>query len=239
MVLDILIELLEYRGMTKSRDIDWQGIELDYRAGVKSLVAIGEQFGVSDAGILKRAKRDGWARDLSKRIKAETARKVVIETVARGLSPEEQEAKLVSENELVSVAANQQTGVVFRQRQRIERLTGISDKLTEELEKQIANAVELDVVGDLLHSPDEKGRDKLNEIYQKVISFPGRVTSLKNLVETSKTLIALERQNVGLADNANGEADKPAETADMSEAETARRIAFVFASAMHKKGTTE
>ena len=48
--------------MTKSASIDWNAVELEYRAGIRSLRAIGAQFGVSDAGIIKRAKRDSWVR---------------------------------------------------------------------------------------------------------------------------------------------------------------------------------
>lgn len=61
--------------MSDKKDIDWNAVELEYRAGIKSLKAIGNEFGVSDAGILKRAKRDGWERDLS----ARRHQKVVLE----------------------------------------------------------------------------------------------------------------------------------------------------------------
>ncbi len=42
--------------------------------------------------------------------------------------------------------------------------------------------------------PDDKGQDKLNEIYHKVISMPERVKSVKALSEALKNLIGLERQ---------------------------------------------
>lgn len=41
---------------------DWERIELDYRAGVKSLREIAEGSGVSHVGISKRAKRNHWER---------------------------------------------------------------------------------------------------------------------------------------------------------------------------------
>jgi len=49
---------------------DWQRIELDYRAGIKTLRQIGEENGVTEAAIRKRARRDEWTRDLSARIAA-------------------------------------------------------------------------------------------------------------------------------------------------------------------------
>lgn len=47
---------------------DWIAIEADYRAGVKTLRAIGDEHGISHAAINKRAKRDGWERGIDSRI---------------------------------------------------------------------------------------------------------------------------------------------------------------------------
>lgn len=46
---------------------DWEKIELDYRAGIKTLTQIAAEHGISHVAIIKRAKRDGWERDLSHR----------------------------------------------------------------------------------------------------------------------------------------------------------------------------
>ena len=43
-------------------------------------------------------------------------------------------------------------------------------------------------------SPDDKGQDKLNDLYHKIISMPQRVKSMKDLSDTLKTLIGLERE---------------------------------------------
>jgi hypothetical protein len=51
-------------------EINWLAIESEYRAGIRALRPIGEQYGVTEAGIRKRAKRDEWDRDLTARIKA-------------------------------------------------------------------------------------------------------------------------------------------------------------------------
>ena len=56
-------------------------------------------------------------------------------------------------------------------------------------------------------SPDDKGNDKVNDLYMKIISMPGRVKSMKDLSDTLKTLIALERQAFGLDDENNKPVD--------------------------------
>jgi hypothetical protein len=212
--------------MTKPKDIDWDGVELAYRPGIKTLAVIGEEFGISDAAIVKRAKKYGWTRDLKERIRAETEKRL-----AELVSPE----KLVKEELVIEANANLQTSVVVSHRKDIGQARNLGGKLFAEVEAVTDNRELFDKLGELMYAPDDKGRDKLNEIYQKVISMPGRVSSYKALTDAIKTMIGLERQAYGLADNANGEANSE-QKAEISDTEAARRIAFVFASAMHKKG---
>ena len=54
---------MEAEQKAKRAQIDWDGVELHYRAGIRSLMDIAKEYGVSDAGILKRAKRDGWEKN--------------------------------------------------------------------------------------------------------------------------------------------------------------------------------
>ncbi|HHD7578734.1 TPA: hypothetical protein ACOVI3_002944, partial [Escherichia coli] len=54
----------------------------------------------------------------------------------------------------------------------------------------------------IMFDPDDKGRDRLNEIYQKVISLPSRVKSMKDLSDSLKTLIGLEREAYSIENKA-------------------------------------
>ena len=49
---------------------DWEAIERAYRAGLLSIREIASAHEVSHTAINKRAKRDGWERDLSEKIQA-------------------------------------------------------------------------------------------------------------------------------------------------------------------------
>jgi hypothetical protein len=52
-------------------------------------------------------------------------------------------------------------------------------------------------LGELMRKPDDAG-DRLNEIYKKVISSPVRVDTAKKLVETMKSVIAMELEAYGI-----------------------------------------
>jgi len=58
----------------------------------------------------------------------------------------------------------------------------------------------LEQLGELLRSEDDKGQDKLNDLYHKVISLPGRAKTMKDLGESLRVLVTLERQAFGLDD---------------------------------------
>ena len=51
----------------------------------------------------------------------------------------------------------------------------------------------------IMYDPDEKGKDRLNEVYHAVISLPERTKTMKALGETLKVLIGLEREAYGIA----------------------------------------
>ena len=64
---------------------DWEEIERDYRAGIKSISQIAREQDISRAAIHARARRRGWQRDLSvqvqQRAKEKLAREAALEAV--------------------------------------------------------------------------------------------------------------------------------------------------------------
>ena len=123
----------------QAKPTDWERIELDYRAGIKTLRQIAGENSISEGAIRKRAKRDDWTRDLSERIqdKAEQlVRKDVVRKVVRTESA-------LTERVLVDVNAQAVADVRLGQRDDIGRAKGITRRLLDELEDS-AQAYELD-----------------------------------------------------------------------------------------------
>lgn len=169
---------------------DWEAIESAYRAGLMSIREIASQQGITHTAINKRAKKEGWERDLKAKIKAKAESLVSKREVSRQVSSE----KMVSERQLIEANAEVIANVRMEHRGDIRRARNIANSLFDELEAECSDVAALQQLGDLMYEPDDKGYDKLNEIYRKVISMPGRVKSMKDLSDTLKTLIGLERQ---------------------------------------------
>lgn len=173
---------------------DWERIEAEYRAGVLSIREVAAQHGITDTAIRKRAARDGWARDLSKRIQDKA------EALVRTAEVRSQVRTESANSDRLIVEANAEViaNIRLSHRKDISRSRTLAMALLGELEQQTGNLDLFEKLGELLRAPDDKGMDRLNDLYQKIISTPGRIDGMKKLAETLKNLIGLEREAYGL-----------------------------------------
>lgn len=207
----------------KKSPIDWEAVELHYRAGIRSLKDIGAEFGVSDAGIIKRAKRDDWERDLRAKIQAKAEAKVSASLVSAEVSAQTK----VAERQIVDANAQAVADVRLAHRRDIHRARRLTNALLDELEQQTDpdTLVMLDELGELLRNPDEKGMDKLNDLYRKVIELPERSKTMKVLAESLQKLVDMERQAFGMDAKDSGGGDAPPWAArEMTDTERAVRL---------------
>ena len=209
--------------MARPSKVDWDLLEIEFRQGKRSLRNIGEQFGISESAIRKKAKSAGWEQDLSARIDAKTEALVLKkehrEKVARGEAEDTDEGVVTSASEVRAEA-------VWQQRTDTSRARGVVNNLFLELEQMVGDNVDnLKKLGDRLCEPNENGIDKLNDTYQKVISLPGRADVAKKLVESLEKSINLERKILRIKDEESAEEiAKTAVTAAMSAAEAYKRF---------------
>lgn len=166
---------------------DWEAIEREYRGGQLSEAEIARQHGVSRTAIQKRAKKRGWSRDLTDRVRTEIAARMVAEGLheARGAAT-------------IELAAARGVAVLTGQRGRIGRATEAVAKLLEELHDttdhlpDIEDAIHEETAGD----HDGKRRSRM----LAAVALPSRSSVVHNLTQALKTLIALERQAYNLGD---------------------------------------
>ena len=182
---------------------DWERIEADYRAGLLSVREIASANGVSHVAISKRAKRDGWERDLGAKIKAKADALVTKAEVTKEVTSEQ----LVTERRIVEANAQVIAEVRVTHRRDIARARSLAMKLLDELEVQTDNIGLLEQLETALAG--EGGPDGLLRVLQRVTSTSGRIDSAKKLAEAMKVLISMEREAYGIADAAKG--DSPGE----------------------------
>lgn len=121
------------------RRADWEAIERDYRTGQFSDQELADKHGnvISRQAISKRAKLQGWQKDLSVEVRRATKAKLIAEQVAEKVA-EEVAAKVAKSGnatiDAVLAAAETNKQVVLGHRRDIAKLTSLTMSLVGQLE---------------------------------------------------------------------------------------------------------
>lgn len=187
-----------------AKPTDWERIELDYRAGALSLREIAASHpGTNHVAIARRAKAEGWTRDLSERIKSKADDLVTRAAVTADVTAN----RAVTEKQVVEANAQDQASVRLSHRKDIRRKRAIVASLMDELEAQVGpeNAALLADLGEIMRNPDDNSQDKRNDLYNRIISLPERAKTAKTLAETLRITVDMERQAFGMDKDAKAD----------------------------------
>lgn len=108
---------------------DWEAIESAYRVGALSVRAIADQNNITDTAIRKKAKKEGWLRDLTDEVRRATREKLVRDEVRNDGSREPRK----TDEEIVAEASDAAAAVVLSHRYGLARWRAIADKLCDAL----------------------------------------------------------------------------------------------------------
>lgn len=188
--------------MAAPKKIDYERIEPGWRAGLLSphqlAAAYTEETGqkVSHAAIIKHFKKAGIARDLSAKIR-DRAEAMVTEAMVTGKVTPRQ---TIPDSTLIEEGSTQVATIKLAHRKDIHRARRLTNALLDELERETdpETVALLSEFGALMRTPDDKGADKLNDLYHAIISLPERSKTLKVLTESLQKLVDMERQAFGM-----------------------------------------
>lgn len=169
---------------------DWDAIEREYRLGIRANTAIARTHGITEGAIRKRAKAEGWTRDLNAQVKAK-ADDLVRKREVRAQVRQEQR---VTERKEVEIAALQQVDIRLGERRDIVKARNILNELMADLEAATDRAA---VPVDTSQMPPG---DLLKHHEARMRSLGTRAGNIKTLTEALRNLITLERQAFGIDD---------------------------------------
>jgi uncharacterized protein YoxC len=156
---------------------------------------LADKYGVSHVTIKKKADRLEWPRDLSAKINAEAERRA-----NSAAANSDANSKKATEKEIVQANAQAIVDIKLSHRTDIARGRKLVAALFDELEETTTNKELFEQLGEIMRRENDHGQDKLNDIYQKVISMPQRIDGVKKLSEALRVLIDKERQAFGITD---------------------------------------
>lgn len=188
--------------MAAKKQIDWEAIERDYRAGIKSLRVIATQHQITDGAIRDRAKRYSWQRDLTEKVRKAARAQLLrgatqsdtTQATTRVPSPQKEE-------EIVNEAAEVQVAIIREHRKDIARGRRLTLRLMDELDATTSHLGEL---SQLIESSDGSAAKKALD---KIASLSSRVGALFNLSVAAKNWMGMERQAFNINDDFDGDDD--------------------------------
>lgn len=159
--------------MGRRSDIDWEAVERDYRIGQLSLRQLAAKHEVALSAITRRQKKEGWTRDLSEQVKAQTKARLI--ELAAKEAHEKGTQSIQADAESVQAAAATNAEIVSGHRKDIQAETARSKKLAGKIDELMEKSVE--------------GKD-----------VALLVSTHESLVRSRARLISLEREAYGIGE---------------------------------------
>lgn len=203
----------------KGRRVDWDAVERDYRTGKFTLREMGDKYGVTHAAIGQKARKMGWTADLSKAIKQATNAKLIAEVVSKEVSSATQS---VSNTVLAVAEINKQ--IILGHRTGLNRLSALKEKLLMQIEQAANDMPNLSDVIEMARSPDEHGKDRLNDALRKAMSRSTLADDLKTLTDVDEKVRRGEREAFRLNEEESPESELAAMSDDDLDARTEKLL---------------
>lgn len=222
--------------MGRRTDIDWDPIKRDYEANLLTGDELATLHGVDRASIYRRAKKEGWTKNLAAQVQARTEARLVTATAATGkqqsntnATPDPQKpatgkpsrAKAnatgqpaqSTEDEAIEVAAQANVAVILGHRTDISRARKLTARLLDEAETQAEDVSKVlpmlaGAVDVVVGGKALPASDivRIQAALHRAKELPTRVATLKGLTEAMRLQQGLERQAFGI-DKSDGGGD--------------------------------
>lgn len=176
------------------KQTDWEAIEAEYRSGTISNAELGRKYDVSEGAIRKRAKAQGWTKDLTEKVKTAVRDRLVRAEVREANA----RTNSRTDAEIIEAAAETAVQVVQIHRRDVRNGRIICAALFAELQDTSANR---EIIAESIDSEtqDDSSPARRNQML-KAISLPTRARAMLDLSAAMKNLVAVERQAFNLND---------------------------------------
>lgn len=181
----------------KKKAVDWVKLEIDYRAGVKTIRTLESDYGISKARIGQIANEKDWDRDLAPKIKAKAQAKLDRAILDASLDNE----RKITETEVVEAVSSLSASVQLSHRADLKVLKGAIVGMAGELgalsNSELQEALDI-ILDEKIDAMSAAQRPALRKAFDAALALGGRSTAGRNLVTALATLIDKERVAYGI-----------------------------------------
>lgn len=200
--------------MTEKLPPDWELAERLFRAGQLSLRMIAAQSHVTEGAIRKKAKKEGWKRDLTEKVQ-EAVRTALVRNDGTQSSTRVPDPR--TEREIIEQAAENAVAVVRQHRRDLNGAQRACATLFAQLMDAAGNRLgDLDQVAQQIAAEDGVFAASTLARFRKAMSLPTHAGVLRDLSTAMKNFQTLERQAWNLAEGDDGGDDSEGKNMTLS-----------------------
>jgi hypothetical protein len=190
------------------KPIDWQAVEVEYRAGRSTDVALSAKYGMSREALRLRVKKEGWTRSLAPAIKEATKAALAAESVVRQAKLAEVGIEVgtalgtqlaMTEKQVIESAVAENVTVVRSHKLMAAGMKALGERLLHELVDVGAQKEGIERLIDMVRTEDPQLGTRLRDF----MSVHSRIHSVDKLAAAMTKIVAIERQAHGLDDATN------------------------------------
>jgi hypothetical protein len=186
--------------MSKRSPVDWEGINREYRAGQLSVREIARAFAISDTAVHKKAREQGWQRDLTDRVRGAVSERLVRDAVPPEVQPQ-------TDDEIVEASAARGADVVRRHQRGLANAYDVAEKVLAELNEATEHAAEIAEVIEEETAGDDNG--KRRQMMLRAVNVSARAQAVATLSVAFKNIVTVERRAFNLDDAREAAASDP------------------------------
>lgn len=178
---------------SKENAADWEAIERAYRLGNKTISQLADEYGVNKSSISRRAKSSGWIQDKTEEVQT-IASALLTQSLCVNATQNATSNATPSAFD-VQIAAQTQANVVLGHRKGLAKLSGLRDRLLDDIEGAI------DLLGshkDILSALSDGDGEALVSRVSKVLGRSVIIDDLKKLAEIDEKVRKGEREAFGI-----------------------------------------
>lgn len=185
----------------KKLKVDWQAVERDYRATKLTLRELGSKHGCDHAVIARKAKKEGWERDLTELVKQATNTKLIAQAVNDAVNNGQQDVTNV-----VLAVAELNKQVILGHRVDLSATRSVASDLLLELHNSALLGNEAQLLAQIAAGDGAQEADlaRARSAVNKALNLNSRIGSIKALAETFTKIQAAERIAFGLPLDGSG-----------------------------------
>lgn len=124
--------------MEQKPAVDWERIEIDYRAGKHTLRELAALHGVVHTTIARRAEKGGWTQDLSAAVRAATHAKLIATATHQACTSAHQNA-----TDSVLAAAEMGAQVIRQHRTKLAEVTAAADQAKTKVLEMLGSVADI------------------------------------------------------------------------------------------------